>query len=107
MLYQNISPVELQQKMSAGEQLKLIDVREVIEYEIARIAGAELLPLSEFAEWHARLDRDEPIVFMCHHGVRSAQVCQYLAQQGFNKLSNLSGGIDAWSVEVDRRVARY
>jgi rhodanese-related sulfurtransferase len=85
----------------------LIDVRELEEYELARVEGARLLPLSQFNEWAPSLDPETEAVVMCHHGVRSAQVCSYLARQGFKKLSNLEGGIDRWSFEVDPSVPRY
>ena len=93
--------------MKGGEELVLIDVREPEEYAVSRIEGARLLPLSRFNEWSDSLDPDAEIVVMCHHGIRSAHVCEHLAQQGFARLWNLSGGIDAWSCEVDRSVPRY
>jgi rhodanese-related sulfurtransferase len=74
---------------------------------MARIEGAQLLPLSVFDEWAAGLDPDAEIVFICHHGIRSAQVCAYLARQGFGRLNNLAGGIERWSQEVDPNVPRY
>lgn len=107
MSFKIISAEELQQKQLRGEAFRLIDVRELIEYEIARIERAELLPLSEFPAWCDRLNPHEEIVVMCHHGVRSAHVCRYLSEQGFENVANLNGGIDAWSTEVDRRVPRY
>ena len=105
--YGTISPEELKERLERGDPLEVIDVREQEEYEIARIEGARLLPLSRFPEWAGTLDAEAEIVFMCHHGIRSAQVCSYLAREGFTKLYNLSGGIDAWSLEVDRTVPRY
>jgi rhodanese-related sulfurtransferase len=105
--YETLSPEELKERMARGDRLEVIDVREPEEYEIARIEGARLLPLSRFPEWAGTLDPESEIVFMCHHGIRSAQVCYYLAREGFRKLYNLSGGIDAWSCEVDRDVPRY
>lgn len=107
MSFKTINPLELQQKLEDGENLQLIDVREAEEYALAKIEAAELLPLSQFNEWHDKLNPAEEIVVICHHGVRSAQVCAFLARQGFQKIWNLSGGIDAWSIEVDRRVPRY
>lgn len=107
MNYNVITPTELNERIKRGEQLSLIDVREPVEFEIARIEGADLLPMSRFNEWNGMLHRDEEIVVMCHHGIRSAHVCYYLAQQGFEKVYNLTGGIDAWSMEVDRSVPRY
>ena len=107
MDYQTITPSELALRLERGDKLQLIDVREMEEYEVARLEEARLLPLSQFSEWAASLDPDETIIFMCHHGIRSAQVCQFLARNGFMKLYNLAGGIDRWSCEVDRRVPRY
>ena len=74
---------------------------------VARVEGAELLPLSRFAEWAGALDPDEELVVMCHHGIRSGHVCAHFARKGFTKLHNLAGGIDRWSTEVDRSVPRY
>jgi rhodanese-related sulfurtransferase len=105
--YETITPAELQERRKRGQQVLLIDVREPEEYEIARIEGARLLPLSQFNEWGASLDPMAEAVVMCHHGIRSAQVCAYLSRQGFKNLSNLEGGIDRWSCEIDRSVPRY
>jgi rhodanese-related sulfurtransferase len=105
--YKTISPAELKERMERGDDIQIIDVREPVEHEIAAIEGARLLPLSRFPEWADGLDPEQEIVFMCHHGIRSAQVCRYLARQGFKHLYNLEGGIDAWSWEVDRSVPRY
>ncbi len=107
MLFKSISASELNEKLQNESTFKLIDVREPEEFGWARIEKAELLPLSEFQNWHDRLNPADEFVFICHHGVRSAQVCSYLAHNGFENLWNLSGGIDAWSVEVDRNVPRY
>jgi rhodanese-related sulfurtransferase len=107
MNYQTITPAEYAARAARGEGVRLIDVREPEEFELTRVEGTELLPLSRFSEWAARLDPKEEIVFMCHHGIRSAQVCAVLARAGFTKLSNLAGGIDRWSAEVDPAVPRY
>ncbi len=105
--YGSISPTELKECIERGDELLLIDVREPEEHSIAAIEGARLLPLSRFDEWAHALDPAQETIVMCHHGIRSAQVCAFLAQQGFKNLLNLSGGIDRWSCEVDRRVPRY
>lgn len=109
MNYGTITPAEFhERRQRVGEHaLLLIDVREPLEYELAHIEGARLLPLSRFNEWAQSLDPQVETVFMCHHGVRSAQVCSYLARQGFTNIFNLEGGIDLWSCEVDREVPRY
>lgn len=105
--YGEISPAELDARRKSGERLRLIDVREPSEHEIARIEGAELLPLSRFEEWAGALDSDEETIVICHHGIRSAQVCLFFARQGHAKMINLVGGIDRWSLEVDGSVPRY
>jgi adenylyltransferase/sulfurtransferase len=105
--YETVSPAELDERLKRGEDVLLVDVREPEEYAIAHIEGARLLPLSRFPEWAETLNPDDEIVFMCHHGIRSAQVCAFLARQGFKKLYNLAGGIDAWAGEVDPGVPRY
>ncbi len=108
MIYDSIFPKQLAEKIKKGEKLNLIDVREPVEYEIARIEGASLLPLSRFREWIDKLESgEETIVVMCHHGIRSAQICAYLTQNGFEKVFNLEGGIDSWSLDVDENVPRY
>lgn len=107
MTYQTITPTKFAERTARGERVRLIDVREPEEFELARVEGAELLPLSRLQEWAGTLDAEEEIVVMCHHGIRSAQVCAYLAGQGFTKLVNLAGGIERWSWEVDRSVPRY
>jgi adenylyltransferase/sulfurtransferase len=107
MDFKTITPAEFDERRRRGEALVLIDVREPEEFELARIEGARLLPLSRFNEWAPTLDAGDEIVFMCHHGIRSAQTCAFFARQGFGNLYNLAGGIDRWSSEVDERVPRY
>ncbi|MBC6421456.1 MAG: rhodanese-related sulfurtransferase [Hormoscilla sp. SP5CHS1] len=96
---------------TSTSKLQLLDVREPLEVEMASIAGFEVLPLSQFSEWstqiHSRFDKDAETVVMCHHGIRSAQMCQWLIDRGFTKVKNLAGGIDAYSILVDRTVPRY
>ena len=106
-MYQTITPGELEEKIRRGEKFRLIDVREPLEYEMARIETAELLPMSRAGDWVGELKPEEEIVFFCHHGGRSAQVCEYLSRQGFENLYNLAGGIDLYSVEVDKNIPRY
>jgi rhodanese-related sulfurtransferase len=107
MAFGTITPAEFAERRGGGEEPLLIDVREPEEYELARVEGARLLPLSLFNEWAPSLDRERETVFICHHGMRSAQVCAFLARQGFDKIYNLAGGIDRWSREVDPSVPRY
>ncbi len=107
MLYETISPSDVAERLRNGEQLNLIDVREPSEFEIAAIEGAKLLPLSLFTEWIDDLKPDKEIIVMCHHGIRSANLCVFLVRNGFEKVFNLDGGIDLWSKVVDGNVPRY
>jgi rhodanese-related sulfurtransferase len=106
-----ISVQELAQKMASGEGVQLVDVREVEELERAQIAGFVNLPLSAYERWqgdiHNRLEREAETLVLCHHGMRSAQMCQWLMAQGFTNVKNISGGIDAYSIYVDHSIAQY
>jgi adenylyltransferase/sulfurtransferase len=103
-----ISAAEVKAKRDAGEQFRLIDVREPREHRVANIAGAELRPLGEIQNWASELpDRNEQIILYCHHGMRSERAASFLARIGFTNVSNLVGGIDEWSQRVDPSVPRY
>ena len=93
-------------------KVQLVDVREEGEFETARIGGFVLKPLSRLMEWGSFADRDlDPkaqTVVLCHHGMRSMQVSNFLVQQaGFERVFNVSGGIDAYSRLIDPKVPRY
>jgi rhodanese-related sulfurtransferase len=103
-----MTPIELQAALNAGVRLRIVDVREPDEYAIGHLPGAELLPLSRFAyEEKGRFRPDEAILVYCHHGMRSAVAANYLEKRGLQDVTNLAGGIDAWSVAVDPSVRRY
>lgn len=89
----------------------LLDVREPWEFELAviRLSGTEtrLIPMGEIVERISELDPRRPVVCICHHGIRSAQVAAFLTRNGFDAVYNLTGGIDAWSQRVDPSVACY
>jgi len=103
-----ISVEEMKGKMDAGESFTLLDVREPWEFEIARIAGARLMPMGDVpSRAHQELDPDGHIVVMCHHGVRSMNVTVWLRQQGFENAQSMRGGIDAWARRVDEKVPKY
>ena len=89
-----------------GEPFELVDVRTDEERAVASIGGSRLLDRAYHDELLER-DRDSPLVFQCHHGIRSQQAAEYFRQQGFRNLYNLLGGIDAWSLLVDPSVMRY
>ncbi len=107
-----ISVEELAQRMSNGDSgIQLVDVREPQELEMASIDGFVNLPLSQFAQWgdqiHSCLDAEAETLVLCHHGIRSAQMCQWLTAQGFTNVKNISGGIDAYSALVDPTIPQY
>ena len=98
---------DLKDRLDKGDKLFLLDVREPHEYSMAKIEGSVLVPLGELPTSLDKLNQEDEIVALCHHGMRSADAVGFLLQQGFTKVKNLVGGIDAWSVEVDQSVARY
>jgi monothiol glutaredoxin len=101
-----ITVQELEAMLASGEPLELWDVRTEGERNIARLQRARLLdqPGVEYLE---DLPRDTPLVFHCHHGIRSQSAGQYFAAKGFTNICNVAGGIDAWSLQVDPSVPRY
>jgi rhodanese-related sulfurtransferase len=103
-----ISPQEVKRRLSAGEQLRLIDVREPFEFHRARIDGAELIPMGSVPQSLPLFEKEEkPIVVFCHHGIRSLQVVSWLRGQGVENCVSMAGGIDRWSLEIDPKVPRY
>jgi rhodanese-related sulfurtransferase len=115
MYNSSISEIDVEQlaKLIAdrSESLQLIDVRENREVEIAAIDGFTVLPLSEFTQWSEvicdRLDPSAETIVICHHGMRSAQMCQWLMTKGFVNVFNVIGGIDAYSRSIDPTIPRY
>ena len=85
----------------------LLDVREPWEFGICHIEGSRLIPMQQIPGHLDDLEKNAPIVVICHHGVRSRQVAYFLEQQGFNDVINLVGGVDAWAREVDTTLAIY
>lgn len=85
----------------------LLDVREPWEVAVAAVAGALEVPLGDLPRRIADLPDDLPILVMCHHGMRSMQATMWLRAQGLAQVSNVAGGIDAWSLHVDHTVPRY
>ena len=104
---QELEPRDLADRLRRGERIDLIDVREPYEWRIARIEGARLIPLSTFGAMASGLPRDRELVLYCHHGTRSRAAAEFLVQQGFSRVWNLSGGIAQWSADVDPAVATY
>ncbi|HSA70096.1 MAG TPA: rhodanese-like domain-containing protein [Burkholderiales bacterium] len=85
----------------------LLDVREPWEWETARIEGSQHMPMREVPARFGEIDSDREVVAICHHGGRSQQVAIFLEKNGFSKVHNLQGGVDAWSRTVDPAVPLY
>lgn len=91
-----ITPEELRQRLSAGEDLCLIDVREEDEVAAGMIPGAIHIPMGQIPQRTEELPSGAEVVFICRSGARSQRVCEYLQPFGFNT-SNLSGGMIEWN----------
>jgi molybdopterin/thiamine biosynthesis adenylyltransferase/rhodanese-related sulfurtransferase/molybdopterin converting factor small subunit len=102
-----ISVAELRELQTGGGDVQLVDVREPHEWEICRIEGAQLIPMSSIPESLERLDPERPLVCYCHTGVRSANVAAFLRQNGFGRARTLAGGIDEWAATVEPSMPRY
>ena len=99
---------QLKQHLASPTPPLLLDVREQWEYDAAHIDGATLIPMNEIpARAFKELDEDSPILVLCHHGARSMSVAVWLRNQGFEQAQSVSGGIDAWSRNIDPTVPRY
>ncbi len=97
---------------AAGQPPLLLDCRRPEEFQVARIEGAVLIPLSELEKRADELEDDDgartrPIVVHCHHGQRSLRAASMLRAMGFADVRSMAGGIDLWSIDVDPRVPRY
>lgn len=99
----------VRQWLDSRPEFALVDCREPAEAEIARIADAELIPMSQWADATAQLDalRGKHIVVHCHHGGRSLRVAQWMRANGFPEAQSMAGGIDAWSQQIDPAIPRY
>jgi len=102
-----ITATELKELWDKNKKLKVVDVRNPEEYEICRIEGASLIPLSEIGSRLGELNKNDQIVLHCHHGMRSLRALEVLKKAGFQNVKSLSGGIDAWSIEIDPSIPRY
>jgi sulfur-carrier protein adenylyltransferase/sulfurtransferase len=101
-----LSVKDLKKRMDAGENLFILDVREPFEYQIANIGG-KLIPQGEVPQRLAEIDRDREIIVQCKSGGRSQRIAEFLKQSGYPKVANVSGGILAWSDQIDPSVPKY
>lgn len=108
MLPGQLTPAEVCERLAAGEALSLLDVREAEELERAALPHPHLhLPMAELTVRVGELDPEARWVVVCHHGIRSAHVANFLVSQDFSWVMNLRGGIDAWARDVDPSIPRY
>jgi rhodanese-related sulfurtransferase len=102
-----ISPADLKLQLDSAQPPLVLDVREKWELEAARLPGTLDIPMAEVPRRLAELPRDRPIVVMCHGGTRSMKVGNFLAQNGFDHVASLEGGIRAWAEDIDPSVGTY
>lgn len=101
-----MSALELSEYLDSTEPV-LLDVREPWEFEICHIPGSINIPMAQIPQRLDLFNSNQEAIVICHHGVRSLQVIQYLAAQSFGNLTNLDGGVDAWARQVDASMALY
>lgn len=103
----SITPRDLRDRVERGDELVVIDVREPWEVERAAVSGAQFIPLQTLPQVVHSLDRNAEYVIMCHHGLRSEMATEWMLANGFRSVTNLEGGIDAWSRDVDPTIPQY
>lgn len=105
----HLRPAELKAWLDdpAREKPLLLDVRESWEFALCHIDGAELMPLQSVPARIGELNPEREIVVICHHGVRSLHAARFLEHNGFTRITNLSGGVDAWAREADPAMPTY
>ena len=104
MNFSEITVLELKNKMNANPDLQVVDVREPYEVQIGEIPGTIKIPMNSVPMRLEELDNLKEIIVHCKSGMRSARVCEFLAYNQFENVSNVIGGIKAWSTEIDPTV---
>jgi rhodanese-related sulfurtransferase len=104
---QQMTPTELKARLDRRDPLTVVDVREPWEVQICRLDNSLHIPMEEIPFRLDELNSDEEYVVVCHQGVRSAAICDWMERQGFMRVSNLAGGLDAWSRTIDPAMRRY
>jgi rhodanese-related sulfurtransferase len=101
-----ISAGQVKSMLKHGEKFTLLDVRE--SWELAKAKGSKNIPMGDVpSRAHQELDPEDHIVVVCHHGLRSLNVTNWLRQQGFEKVQSMRGGIDGWARTVDPKIPLY
>jgi rhodanese-related sulfurtransferase len=105
----HISALELAHWLNDSQRKTpvLLDVREPWEFDTCHIPGSKLMPMSNVPSMQEELDPEQPIVCICHHGARSMQVAAFLERAGFNDVTNLTGGVHGWAMQVDEQMPTY
>ncbi len=104
----HFTPTQLKEHLECTKiKPLLLDVREPWEFDICHIENSQLIPMGQIPSQLETLDKNQEIVVICHHGIRSKQVAMYMEHFGFEAVINLSGGVDAWAQEVDLNMAKY
>ena len=105
---QHLSPLELNTLLKTDDKpIYLLDVREQHEFDFCHIENSYLMPMQTVPSKMAELPKDKTIVVICHHGMRSQQVANFLIQKGFNNIANLDGGVAAWANQVNADMPQY
>lgn len=104
---EHMTAQQLKTRVDRGDPPLLLDVREPWEHRLASIPGARLVPMGQIPAALNTLPQDQDIAVYCHLGVRSLHVARFLENQGFSRVINLTGGIDAWSREIDPGIPTY
>jgi rhodanese-related sulfurtransferase len=104
-----IRPLELKAWLddATREPPLLVDVRQPWEYETCRIDGSTLVPMASISAHLGEIDPSREVVVICHHGVRSYHAARFLEHNGYTRVTNLTGGVDAWAKEVDTAMPTY
>ncbi len=106
-MIEDITASEFIRRCESGELWTLLDVREAWEIDTARIEQTINIPMAEIPARVLELDASQAVAVLCHLGGRGAQVANFLAQTGFDRVANILGGIDAWSLAIDNSIPRY
>lgn len=106
-MIEDLTPAEVADRLRSDSPPVLVDVREDWERNLASVPGAVPMPMAQVPARLAELPADRDIVLLCHHGTRSLSVAQWLRTQGFDRVANVNGGIDAWSAAVDPSIPTY
>lgn len=102
-----VEPIALWNRLERGDDVVVIDVREPWEVQRASVHGSTSIPLGDLPDAASSLDPSREYIVLCHHGMRSELAAEWMRNHGFERVSNLDGGIDAWSRMVDPSIPRY